>query len=371
MHIFILTLGTRGDFELFLMLGRELRRRGHHVVMGTSEFYAPGTREAGIEWARIGNGSLDEMVSILRSLSPVQDRTQRTYLYYSRWLRPQLSISRNQITSIAAGADYFISNLKMVLQRGDRILPGAFVTYDPPGDITDLAKYGSQNHEGRILEVVAMNKKLADPQDLWGEQYHFTGFWRDEQAAAWVAPLSLRAFLDAGPAPVVVTMGSMAMFDTRKFLGDVNQALRQCGQRGIVVGGWSGITEPDSPGGSVQCVTEAPYEWLFPKTSCIIHHGGCGTVAAVLRAGKPSILIPQITCQEHFARMLAEERLATGIFDAHTLNPADLAAAIQKAVTDEQYTQSARNWQKVVSEERGVEAAADSIEAHWHRIPRD
>jgi len=371
MRIFILTLGTRGDFELFLMLGRELRRRGHHLVMGTSEFYAPRTREAGIEWARIGNSSQEEMVSILRSLSPVQDRTQRTYLYYARWLRPQLSISRNQITSIAAGTDYFISNLKMVLQRGDSILPGAFVTYDPPGDITDLPKYGSQKHEGMILEVVAMNKRLADPQGLWGEPYVFTGFWRDEQAAVWVAPPALRAFLDGGPPPVVVTMGSMVMFDTRKFLRDISQALHQCAQRGIVVGGWSGITEPEASGGSVRCVTEVPYEWLFPKASCIIHHGGCGTVAAVLRAGKPSIVFPQITCQAHFARMLDREKLVAGVFDAQELNPADLAGAIQKAVTEEQFTQRARNWQKTVSEERGVEAAADSIEAHWNRIRRN
>lgn len=368
MRVFILTLGTRGDFELFLMLGRELRQRGHEVILGTSVFYSAKTREAGIDWTPIGNGSQAEMVSVLQSLSPVWDGTKRTHLYYARWLRPQLTTARDRITTIAAGADYFISNLKMVLQRGDKILPGAFVTYDPPGDITDLAKYGSHKHEGMILEVVAMNKQLADPQDLWGEQYYFTGFWRDEQAAAWGPPPTLRAFLDGGAPPVVVTMGSMVMFDTRKFLGDISQALHQCAQRGIVVGGWSGITEADGPGGSVRCVTEAPYEWLFPKASCIIHHGGCGTVAAVLRAGKPSILIPQITCQEHFARMLDRERLVTGIFDAYTLNPADVAAAIQKAVTDEQFAQSARNWQKVVSEERGVEAAADSIEAHWHRI---
>lgn len=371
MRIFILTLGTRGDFELFLMLGLELRRRGHHVVIGTSEFNAPRTREAGIEWARIGNSGQEEMISVLRSLACVQDRAQRTYLYFARWLRPQLSLSKNQITSIAAGADYFISNLKMVLQCGDRILPGAFVTYDPPGDITDLAKYGSQEHAGMILEVVAMNKHLADPQDLWGEQYHFTGFWTDRLPVVWDPPPTLRAFLDGGPPPVVVTMGSMTMFDTRKFLRDISQTLHVCAQRGIVIGGWSGITELDTSGGSVQCVTEVPYEWMFPKASCIIHHGGCGTVAAVLRAGKPSILLPQITCQEHFARMLDKERLATGIFDASTLNPADLAVAVQRALTDEQFAQSARNWQKTVSEERGVETAADLIEAHYHRVCRN
>ncbi len=54
MRIFILTLGTRGDFELFCTLGRDLRRRGHHVVLGTSGFYAQATEAAGLEWTAIG-----------------------------------------------------------------------------------------------------------------------------------------------------------------------------------------------------------------------------------------------------------------------------------------------------------------------------
>ena len=40
MRVFLLTLGTRGDFELFFSLGCELRRRGHSVLLGSSHFYA-------------------------------------------------------------------------------------------------------------------------------------------------------------------------------------------------------------------------------------------------------------------------------------------------------------------------------------------
>jgi hypothetical protein len=38
MHFFVLALGTRCDVELFLSLARELRRRGHGVVLGTTGF---------------------------------------------------------------------------------------------------------------------------------------------------------------------------------------------------------------------------------------------------------------------------------------------------------------------------------------------
>lgn len=368
MHIFILTLGTRGDLELFLMLGRELGSRGHRVVLGTSEFYSARVREARVEWAQIGDGTQDQLVSILQSLSPIQDKTRRTYLYYQRWLRPQLSMAMGHITSLGAGTDYFISNLKMVLRRGDKIIPGTSVTYDPPGAIEDLPKYGTQKHNGMILDLVAMNKTLVDPEDRWGAQYRFTGFWRDEGRSPSEQPAELVDFLDNGPPPVVITMGSMVMFDTNKLVRDVTQALGVAGQRGIIVVGWSGISHVDGSPAPVLCASEVHYDWLFPKASCVIHHGGCGTVAAVLQAGKPSIVLPQITCQEHFGKMLLRENLATGIFDAHALDPGDLGAAIQRAVTDERANQSARYWQGAVSEERGVEAAADFIEAHWKQI---
>jgi UDP:flavonoid glycosyltransferase YjiC (YdhE family) len=162
-------------------------------------------------------------------------------------------------------------------------------------------------------------------------------------------------------------MGSMVMFDASKLLRDVSQALHLCGGRGIIVGGWSGLCEAETPGGPVRCVGEVPYDWLFPKASCVIHHGGCGTVAAVLRAGIPSILLPQIMCQEHFGKMLLKEHLAIGVYDTHTLDAALLAAAVHRAVADERYREAGRRWQQRISEERGVQVAADLIEEHWNR----
>jgi UDP:flavonoid glycosyltransferase YjiC (YdhE family) len=365
MQIVILALGTQGDFELFLTLARELRCRGHQVVFASSEFYSAKVRDAGLRWTQVGNGARTDLVSVLHSLSSVSDKTKRTYLYYKKWLQPQLSMAMDHVTSLAAGADYFISNLKMVLQRGEKILPGASVTYDPPGAIEDLEKYGTQKYQGRILDLVAMNKKLIDPQDLWGKNYRFTGFWKDTRQAAWKPPAALMEFLRDGPPPVVITMGSMLMFDSHKLLRDLSQALRLADQRAIIVGGWSDISRADALPASVYCAREIPYDWLFPKAACVIHHGGCGTISAVLRAGKPSILLPQIACQEQFGRILLKENLATGMFDVSVLDPGDVAAAIRRAVTDQHVSQSAKYWQREVSEEEGVARAVDLIEAHW------
>jgi UDP:flavonoid glycosyltransferase YjiC (YdhE family) len=165
-----------------------------------------------------------------------------------------------------------------------------------------------------------------------------------------------------------MTMGSMVTFDAGRLTQSFVQALRLSGQRGVLVAGWSGLRPLQSTGKSLLVTEEADYESLFARAACVVHHGGVGTVAAVLRAGVPSILLPQIGSQEEFGRMLLRERLATGVFDTETLDPEALATAIQLAAGDEAVRESTRRWQAVVRAERGVASAADLIEEHWHRL---
>jgi UDP:flavonoid glycosyltransferase YjiC (YdhE family) len=158
-------------------------------------------------------------------------------------------------------------------------------------------------------------------------------------------------------------MGSMVTFDVGRLLHTVTESLEQTGQRGVVVGAWSEIAGRDLDGGQVLGIDAAPYDWLFPKAACVIHHGGCGTVAAVLRAGIPSIVLPQVTCQEHFGWLLGRNGLATGMFDSSALDAETLAEAIDSAVTDAAFRKNAKSWRDVLAQDRGVSEAADLIEA--------
>jgi len=364
MRIFILALGTRGDLELFLTLGSELRRRGHDVLLGSSAFYEARVRQSPVAFTPVAGGTHAEMLSALDSLATIPDRRERTYLFFQRWLQPQIQECIPAVTSLAAGSDYFISNLKIVLSRGGEVVPGVAVTYDPPGDLAELAQYRTQEHGARIMDLVAMSRALIDPEQVWGAAYRFTGFWAENERSDWSPPEDFASFLEAGPPPVVITMGSMVMFDADRLARLAAEALHLAGVRGVLVRGWSEVALGPSAAGPLYCVAEVPYGWLFPRASCIIHHGGCGTIAAVLQAGKVSIVLPQITAQELFARLLAREHLATAILDVATLTPAALAVAITRSLHDQEARQSARKWQRISSGERGVQAAADLIGAH-------
>lgn len=61
---------------------------------------------------------------------------------------------------------------------------------------------------------------------------------------------------------------------------------------------------------SVMFIEAAPHRWLFPQVQAVAHHGGCGTTAAGLLAGKPSIICPFFGDQPFWGRHV--ERLGVG-----------------------------------------------------------
>jgi UDP:flavonoid glycosyltransferase YjiC (YdhE family) len=368
MRVFVLTIGTRGDFELFLTLAAALRRHGHTVVVGTSPFYCARVRDAGLAWAPVGHGTRDEMLAVLRSLAPLRGN-DRTEQFNVRWVKEQMRSGMPLILHTANAAEYFVSNVKMVLSRDDVVIPGATVTYDPPGSFQSFEKSLSPERQGRTMDLVAMPQALADPERRWPAWVRFTGFWMSDPATAAAPSPALAAFVERGSPPIVVTLGSMLMVDATRLAPVLMEVLARTDRRAVVVGGWADLGRwPASD--RLHAVSEAPYDWLFSRAACVIHHGGTGTVAAVLRAGTPSILLPQLTAQARFARMLTDAELATGVFDAETLSVDALAEAVRRAVGDPRVRASAARWQQVVAADPGVDGAVALIEAHAAELAR-
>ena len=366
--IFILALGTRGDVETFLILAQELRQRGHHVLLGTSGFFAQRVTEAYLPWIQIGNGTYDELKEILASLAQVPDKLKRTQIYYQKWLAPQLEQGKRLISALGTKTDYFISNINIGLKRGEEIVPGAAVAYDPPDSLETLQFSSVQKYQGRMIDLVAMNQQLLDPEHLWGKDFRFTGFWLPEVETNFEIPASLQDFLTQDKPPIAITMGSMVMFDRHKFLSTIKQALHLLGQKAIIIGGWSEFEPELLDSDLLYWLPEIPYSWLFPQVSCIIHHGGVGTVAEVLRAGKPSIILPQVFCQQCLGQILLREKLATGMLKIETLTAEKLAKAIAIALTSNKVQASLEQWQQIILADGGVYKAVALIETHWAKL---
>lgn len=109
----------------------------------------------------------------------------------------------------------------------------------------------------------------------------------------------LEAFLalDRSRKPIYMGWGSMIRKSTHEMVLFAVEALQNSHQRGIVLGGLSGLSmevleeavaSSDKNGGeqikileyareNILFVDKAPHEWLFPQVSLTVHHGGAGT----------------------------------------------------------------------------------------------
>ncbi len=96
---------------------------------------------------------------------------------------------------------------------------------------------------------------------------------------------------------------------------DILEALRITGQRGLLQTGWGQLTASALPDCAFQ-IDSAPHDWLFPRMSMIVHHGGAGTTASALRAGLPSLVVPFTADQPFWGQRMAEPGVGPGPFHA-------------------------------------------------------
>ena len=180
---------------------------------------------------------------------------------------------------------------------------------------------------------------LPRPAD-WPNHVTLDGFWWPPTPADWIPPAGLREFYDAGPTPVVVTLGSLP--PSSAALREVEEAMRMSKARVIMQGPQlRGIVDRlDSP--DVIHVGAVPHSWLLPRAAAVVHQAGAGVTAAALRAGIPSVPLPIHTDQPFWARRLAALGAATRPIPIKKVNGALLADAITHARSNKQLRDGAR-----------------------------
>jgi UDP:flavonoid glycosyltransferase YjiC (YdhE family) len=120
------------------------------------------------------------------------------------------------------------------------------------------------------------------------------GFFFLDLATKYKPPQDLLDFLAAGPPPVYIGFGSIVVDDPEAMTQTIFDAVTAAGVRAIVSKGWGGLGRDQglSVPDNVYIIGNCPHDWLFLRVSVVVHHGGAGTTAAGLKAGKPTIVVP-------------------------------------------------------------------------------
>jgi sterol 3beta-glucosyltransferase len=207
-----------------------------------------------------------------------------------------------------------------------------------------------QNTRRAPTVISGSNFVFPRPAD-WPEHVYNTGYWFLDEEAGWSPSPELVDFLGSGKPPVYVGFGSVGDPKTAAATTTlVVEALRLCGQRGILATGWSGMTQLSHDPKELFFLESAPHTWLFPRMAAVVHHGGAGTTAAGLRAGVPAVVIPYSNDQPAWARRVYELGVAAKPLPRKRLTAERLAEAIQFALGPEQKAAAAALGEKIRSE---------------------
>lgn len=140
------------------------------------------------------------------------------------------------------------------------------------------------------------------------------------------------------------------------------EAVKKSGQRALISKGWGGLGSDNLEiPNNVFMLGNIPHDWLFKHVSCVVHHGGAGTTAAGIAAGKPTVIVPFFGDQPFWGSMVAKAGAGPWPIPHKQLTSENLAAAISEALQPEAL-QKARKLGSSISTESGAERGAEDFQ---------
>jgi sterol 3beta-glucosyltransferase len=351
-RIFVATSGSRGDVEPFLALSKALKAAGYDVVLSAPPDFGEWIASHGIVHHPAGGAAREIVNAFAEAIE--DDRFFRSLARagYEQKFRALFE----SVAKASEGADLLIYSPLMssvtFLAEARRTpaiavyLAPAFPTGDFAVPMQPRFSYGrflnrlshravdlillnmfrpwwnavrsvfpglkpfSRFHDIRTIKgkpvphLLAVSEALVPRPRDWPSHAIMTGNFFLDGDETWEVPADLAAFLEAGLPPIYIGFGSMPIGKSK--VPVLLEALRLSGQRAVIARGWGMWSDEVSAslGSRVHVIDAAPHRKLFPLMAGLVHHGGSGTTAAGLLAGKPTLVTPLMMDQWFFANLV-------------------------------------------------------------------
>ncbi len=386
MKIAITTVGSRGDIQPFIALGLGLKKAGYEVSIITAKNEEDFVRNYGLDFYALdvniqelmeGNSDVQEMT---KSSSPLKFVT--SHLKGSKSLKSMMIKTQSEIWEACQDADlivyhpgmpigYFIAqinNKKSVLlnpfpvvatkdypsilfysfPRWGRtfnllthiifykvfwaLAKSAIVAFWNQKNLKKLnfktSPIQQQIKSGRPV-INAYSPLTFQPSREWGNNVQTVGSLIIENESNFTPTKELVEFIKNGEAPIFIGFGSMK--DIRSFTKTfeiLSEAVNKTKQRAVIGLGWTKNNFNGTVPENIFLIENVPFTWLFPQMKLLVHHGGAGTTAAGLIAGKPTIIIPHIADQPAWGLRVFELGVGSKPITKKNLSVDNLSKAI-------------------------------------------
>ena len=413
MRILVTTFGTRGDIEPYAALGGALQRRGHDVTLAVPEGFRRLAESVGVRWHPAGSRMLTMLQEVMPELSGARDalrtlgvmrEAMREHLddqwdaaqaanpevivYHPKCLAgPHMAEALGVPGMLSLPLPFYTPTRAFPIPfLGGASLPGwaNHASYAFTRATTVL--YGRMINEFRRRVGLGAIGRLSDPlrnpdgspvpvlypysrhvvpvPGDFPPSAHVTGYWFLPPDPAWQPHARLVDFLAAGEPPVYVGFGSMGFGKGAPERRDaVLGALAANRLRGIVATGWGGLAAGDSASDDVLVVDAVPHAWLFDRVAAVVHHGGAGSTAAGLRAGKPTLICPFLGDQPFWGARVRDLGAGPAPLPMRTL-AAGLTERLGELLRVPDYRRRAADIGERIRDEDGLARGVEVIEAH-------
>lgn len=421
LKIFISSLGSRGDVQPYLALAVGLKDRGHQVLLTAPSRFQSFVEDYGIEYAYMNDKFLEIMDSdigkevlenkwgiwtgikativLYKSMKPLMLSMVDDAMKAAREFQPDLMIAGSKGAIIEPIADilncpliYAMPAMQMVPTRevpaigfadlGPKwynrfsysvvnffsgFYSGWFNDYrNKEGDLPPKPRRSKvyQRLDGSDAPMLHCFSEVLCPRPSdWPDFALVSGFWFLKSKDNYEPPKDLVRFLGEGDPPIYIGFGSMSGRKPERTTRIIIDAVKQTNVRVVLASGWGGLSEFNDLPKTIHILKEAPHDWLFPRVAAVAHHGGAGTTAAGLRAGKPTLICPFFADQPFWGKRVNEAGAGPAPIPQKRLSVERLVPALEALLNDREMKANASKMGALLQQETGVSDTIDYIES--------
>lgn len=409
MRIQINAFGTEGDLRPFVALAHRLMAEGHQAAICTPRGFAPIV--GSVEHLAMDDGALrlirDEMptmrgprdsLRLLRRMKVSMWQMMLDEWAAARSWSPDVLVYHPKCLAALHVADRLdipaVLSLPLPMFTPTSAYPVPFLSRSLGGPLNrasyafnrvTMLSYGSMVNDFRTEQLGLRPRRRTDdlqrcdngrpvpilysysrhispaPPD-YPDHVHVTGSWFADPDPQWQPPAELEAFLADGEPPVYVGFGSMGFQGGQQRTERLVPALLDRGARVLLSTGWGGLAAA-SRSARVHVIESAPHDWLLPRTSAVVHHGGSGTTAAGLRAGRPTLICPFLGDQPFWGRRVHEIGAGPAPVPGTKIGTDRLGPALDALLGEPSYPRTAAALGERIRAEDGTGAAVSVLTA--------
>lgn len=169
-----------------------------------------------------------------------------------------------------------------------------------------FSRAGIKNHLMSTPVIYAVSRSLFQRPENWGNHLQVLGQRARNTAKLTPLPDDLLSFLDRVQKPIFISFGSMKGNKVTTTSRQILSTLTALKIPAVVNTSFGGIAAVDDyhQSQNLYFTDEVAYELIFPKVHAVIHHGGAGTTHQGLRYGKPTLIIPHAMDQYSWNKLI-------------------------------------------------------------------